>query len=172
MFEEVVSVMNAVIYADDGIIIQLEDRKIKICDSVIITLKKYVHARNEAGGILIGRENIDNNNLIIEVATEPYQFDVRKRTAFLRKDRSHIDDYEELNIAHNNIYAYIGEWHTHAQLKPLYSSIDVRNWKRISTTAPNNQCQYHLITGYEVWRLWKYDTNKKCTLIGKVNIQD
>lgn len=164
--------MNTVTYADDGITIQLEDRKIKICTSVIATLKKHVYDKAEAGGVLIGRENIENHNLIIEITTEPYRADVRKRTSFLRKDKKHIQIFKQLNIANNNIYAYIGEWHTHSQATPYYSWKDFNNWTKIAKEFPNDQCQFHIITGYEIWRLWKFDSHKKCILVAEMRVSD
>ena len=66
-----------------------EDRQIKICINVLDVIKKYLQydkRDSEAGGVLVGRENISNNNLIIEFATEPMPNDKRSRNKFYRKD--------------------------------------------------------------------------------------
>ena len=60
--------------------INTRDRKIKLCDNIILIMEKYIqNKRNlcEAGGIIIGRENLNNDNLIIEYITEPMPKDKR-----------------------------------------------------------------------------------------------
>ena len=44
------------------------NRKIKICDLILNTMKKYLQVNSEdleAGGVLIGKENMYNNDLVI-----------------------------------------------------------------------------------------------------------
>ena len=58
------------------------NRKIKICDLILNTMKKYLQVNSEdleAGGVLIGKENMYNNDLVIEFITEPLKNDKRKR---------------------------------------------------------------------------------------------
>ena len=73
--------------------VQLNGRSIKISDEVLELFNRYRQLKKndcEAGGILIGRENIDSGNLIIEYATEPYKRDKRTRYSFIRKDKKVI----------------------------------------------------------------------------------
>lgn len=68
-------------------------RKIKITEEILSLFEKYrqVGKKTEAGGILIGREDKNTHNLIIEYATYPLKEDIRKRCRFYRKDKGHID---------------------------------------------------------------------------------
>ena len=68
-------------------IILAKGKTIKICEDVISTLFKYrqiEQTSREAGGVLIGRENLDNDNLIIEYATVPMRNDRRTTNRFMR----------------------------------------------------------------------------------------
>ena len=138
-----------------------EGRTIKICDAVVSTLFKYRQIDSsdcEAGGVLIGRENLDNGNLIIEYATVPMKDDRMTRTRFFREDRGHIDYYNELFEHYGGVYLYVGEWHTHPEDYPRYSIIDLTNWKRISKTLPKNVKQLHIIVGNKALRVWEFSS--------------
>lgn len=144
-----------------SITIQLNDRSIKLSDEVLVLLNKYRQLKKndyEAGGILIGRENIDSGNLIIEYATEPYKEDKRTRYSFIRKDKTHIEFFNKLYNETRNIYCYIGEWHTHPEKNPSYSTIDIKNWRKIANSNSNNKekVYYHLIVGEDAISIWEY----------------
>ncbi|MGK0467247.1 Mov34/MPN/PAD-1 family protein [Clostridium sp.] len=147
------------------IIINLQNKKIKIDDGIVklISCYKQIDRKDcEAGGILIGRENKETGNLIVEYATEPYDKDKRKRMSFYRKDKKHIDFYNKLYEDYTGIYAYIGEWHSHPEDYPNYSSIDINNWKKISKiNVDKEKIYYHLIVGNKEIRVWEYHYNSK-----------
>ena len=108
-------------------IFNFEGRQIKICNNVLENIIEYLQNNKnsaEAGGVIIGRENISNSNLIIEFVTVPMPGDVRTRNRFYRKDKKHVQFFEELYEKNSEIYAYIGEWHTHPEAIPNYSFID------------------------------------------------
>ena len=139
------------------IILDFKNRKIKLCNEILETMKKYIQRRDfdmEAGGIILGRENLGNNNLIFEYVTKPMKNDIRTRTRFIRKDSGHLDYYRQLYERHNGVYAYIGEWHSHPEDTPHYSIIDLANWKRIAKDDPK-KFQYHIIIGRKSIRIWK-----------------
>ncbi len=148
-----------------SIVIELIDKKIKIDDNVVDLIVKYKQLNRrdyEAGGILIGRENKESGNLIIDYATEPYDKDERTRTSFIRKDKKHIDFYNKLYEEHNGIYAYMGEWHSHPEDFPNYSTIDINNWKRISKINENKEkLYYHIIVGNKSTGIWEYKYNSR-----------
>ncbi|MEZ7820842.1 MAG: Mov34/MPN/PAD-1 family protein, partial [Patescibacteria group bacterium] len=90
--------------------------EIKICSSVFQVMRKYIQLGSgslEAGGILIGKENISDDNIIIRYITEPYASDKRRYNRFIRKDNKHIDIFNEVFNLSNEIYCYVGDWHTH-----------------------------------------------------------
>lgn len=134
-----------------------ENRKVKICDEPLKIMKKYIQNHKddcEAGGIIIGRENLGNENLILEYITEPMKMDRRMPTRFYRQDCNHIKVIEQLHYDNNNIYAYYGEWHTHFEDIPHYSPMDLNNWKKISKNNPN-KIQFYIIVGMKKIVIWK-----------------
>lgn len=138
-------------------VIDYKNRKIKLCNEIIEIMHRYIQGKNsdaEAGGIIIGRENLGNDNLIFEYITRPMQNDIRTRTSFIRKDAGHLNYYKQLYSEYNGIYAYYGEWHTHPEDIPHYSITDLNNWRRISKDDPKN-VQYHIIVGRKRMRVWE-----------------
>ena len=126
-------------------------------------MEKYIQRENtscEAGGLLIGRENSGNTNLVIEFVTEPMLKDQRSRCRFLRKDIGHVHFFEKLYKENEGIYGYIGEWHTHPENIPHYSIIDSKNWRKIGKKMKGGK-QYHVIVGIQEIGIWKYDSVTK-----------
>ena len=127
------------------IIFHDNDRKVKISNESISKIYRYRQTSlksSEAGGVILGREDISTNNLIIDVVTQPYSKDKRSRYSFLRIDEEHIKIYNKLNQDNKNIYMYIGEWHSHPEYFPNYSAIDYSNWVRICEENDKNSFQY------------------------------
>lgn len=143
----------------EDIIIDIDNKKMKIDYNVVNLIHSYkqLHAKDaEAGGILIGRENKETGNIIIEYATAPYEKDRRSRTSFYRKDKEHMTFYKKLYDQYNQIYAYIGEWHTHPEDYPMYSYIDKSNWEKISNiNRDKEKIYYHIIVGNKETRVWQ-----------------
>ena len=81
------------------IISTTKGRKIKINNEILEHIYKYRQVTEsdlEAGGIVIGREIIENNNLIIEYITEPYSNDRRDKFRFKRIDKRHVEYFESV----------------------------------------------------------------------------
>lgn len=148
-----------------SISIKLDKINIKVETNVLDLINSYKQLKLydcESGGILIGRENKDSGNIIIEYATEPYEKDKMTRTSFHRKDKKHINLFNKLHEDNNGIYAYIGEWHTHPEDFPNYSHTDIRNWIKISyINKDKNKTYYHIIAGRKEIRIWEYRFNSK-----------
>lgn len=152
------------------IIFNDDDRTIKISSEVIKTIYKYIQKTDkafEAGGILLGREDIETNNLIIDFCTEPFYNDKRSRFKFERIDKKHITEFERINLENDNIYLYIGEWHTHPELLPSYSKTDKDNWIKIHKEDTCYDFQYQIIAGIEELRIWKVENEKIENIIYK-----
>lgn len=138
-------------------------RKIKFCDNTLQVMKKYIQTNCkscEAGGILVGRENCGNSNLIIEFITEPMPSDRRSRCRYLRKDVGHLNFFKRVHEENDGIYGYIGEWHTHPEKIPQYSFIDSSNWKKIGKEMKGG-IQYHVIAGIQEVGIWEYNAATK-----------
>lgn len=139
-------------------------RKIEIEDRLIERMLKYRQTKPflpEAGGVLFGREIIDTDNLIINNMTEPYTNDKRNRFLFHRKDTCHIEYYNKLYNTSGGIVKYVGEWHSHPEELPGYSSLDRREWTKILKKEPSIAPLYFIIIGTKAWRVWKVETQRK-----------
>jgi integrative and conjugative element protein (TIGR02256 family) len=139
-----------------GITIVGNEEKIKVCPNIINTMRKYIQKGDlkESGGILIGKENKSNENLIINHITVPMFKDKRKYDRFIRKDEGHIEVFKNLYKASDETLRYIGEWHTHPEAVPSFSSIDLNNWIKICKDSNYDNDYYHVIIGYEAVRIW------------------
>lgn len=148
------------------LVINDSNRKIKITNEIIELFKRYMQIgeEHEAGGILIGREDANNGNLVIEYATFPMKYDIRKRYRFYRKDKGHIEYYNKIYKDSDGIYAYIGEWHTHPENEPVPSIMDKINWKRILNKKGNGEL-FNIIVGAKKIRVWKCHDKNKINLI-------
>lgn len=163
--------MENVSYVEGNVVIEEIERKIKITSNVINIWEKFIQVgilSREAGGVLIGRENQNDNNQVIEYCTEPMKKDKRLRTRFYRKDTKHIDFFTNLYKEKGEIYRYIGEWHTHPEDVPRYSNIDANNWKKIYDELGQKE-QYHVIVGREKIVVWKYNVIGKIEKIGEID---
>lgn len=140
---------------------------VKINKSVLLSIKSYLQISGkslEAGGVLLGRENANDKNIIIEYCTEPYSDDIRSRNKFNRIDRNHIDFFNKINKDYKMIYFYIGEWHTHPEDIPTPSQQDISNWKDL-VRKDTSDIYYHIIAGRKIFRVWKQIGSKKCEMI-------
>lgn len=142
------------------IIINASERKVKIDKEILDKMYMYKQLRfrdKEAGGILIGREEKNTGNWFIEYATEPYPKDRRGRYYFDRKDKQHIYFYKRLYEENFQIYAYVGEWHTHPEDYPNYSSIDIKGWRNIAEEINDiDKTYFHIIVGRKDIGVWEY----------------
>lgn len=151
-------------YVDKSAIIKCKDRQIKICNGILSAMSCYIQKTKdsfEAGGVLIGRENLSDNNLIIEYATEPMINDKRSRNRFYRKDNGHIDFYTNLYNRNHGVYTYVGEWHTHPEDFPNPSIIDLNNWKKLAKDSNCNIKHIHIIVGCKAIKLWEVSYSDK-----------
>lgn len=134
-----------------------DGEKIKICQNVVDVMYKYIQKgffSKESGGILIGKENKSNKNIIINDITTPMSEDKRKYNRFTRKDEGHIKIFKNLYKASDETFRYIGEWHSHPEAIPNFSNIDLNNWIKICEDSNCDQDYYHIIIGYKAVRVW------------------
>lgn len=139
------------------IIAESQNKKIKICDQILKEIYSHIQLHiydPEKGGIIVGRENLNNENIILEYISKPFEDDICTRTRYIRKDKRHLEYFAALHNENNGVYAYCGEWHTHPEDIPHYSILDLKNWKRISKEDPK-EIQYHMIAGRKAFGMWK-----------------
>ena len=155
----------------NGITIIVNKGKIKVCQNIIRVLFQYMQRgffSKESGGILIGKENKSNENIIINHITVPMPEDERKHNRFIRKDKEHIELFKNLYKKSNETLRYIGEWHTHPEAIPNFSYMDLKNWKKISKDSKSDINYYHIILGYEAFRMWEINNMFQVRLVNTI----
>lgn len=99
--------------------------------SLIDSYRQDRFFKKEAGGILLGfRRGL---HIHVSDATRPQREDIRTRFSFNRKDPHHQWYTDELWNTSGGVIGYLGEWHTHPEQLPKPSSVDTRDWLRITT---------------------------------------
>lgn len=103
-------------------------------------------SKPEAGGILLGYRR--DPHLHVIDATVPGQGDRALRTRFWRSALPHQRAAHEGWQRSGRTLDYVGEWHTHPQIIPFPSSIDIGEWAKISATRQGERMTF-LILGME-----------------------
>ncbi|MBS5865459.1 Mov34/MPN/PAD-1 family protein [Coriobacteriaceae bacterium BV3Ac1] len=131
-------------------------QQVEIESKVFEVVKRYLQVSlclPESGGAIFGRESPDGSLLVINHITEPMDGDKQSRRHFDRLDTGHGKRFTQLNTE-ANIYAYVGDWHTHPQAIPKPSTQDRRNWTDLLEMDVTRKVQYHLIAGTREARVW------------------
>ena len=61
------------------IVTESKNRKIKICDQILEEIYSQIQKNDydpEKGGIIVGRENLNNENIILEYISKPLKNDI------------------------------------------------------------------------------------------------
>ncbi|TKK66423.1 hypothetical protein FC093_17455 [Ilyomonas limi] len=135
--------------------------KIKLSKSAVYLINKltqYEARSPESGGVLLGRFIKDSKNIVVDKVTTPMKGDKQTRYLFKRLSPLHqliIDS--EWNKS-NGTCNYLGEWHTHPELVPTPSGIDIRDWKRkLKTDTFSSRFLYFIIAGTRSINMWEGD---------------
>lgn len=92
-------------------------------EEVVRKFRRYRQKRwyqREAGGQLFAR--ISLSRIVIEEATGPRRTDRRTRTSYV-PDRA--AEQREINSRHADGLHYVGDWHTHPEMLPGPSGLDI-----------------------------------------------
>ena len=111
----------------------LSKRLVVINEEVLELIWEHRQVRTvdcEAGGVLIGKRR--GGHLEVTAASPPQARDVRSRSRFTRFPDGHQQIIEGRWLASGGEDNYLGEWHTHPQICASPSSIDIREWKKLS----------------------------------------
>lgn len=124
----------------------------------IINFRQIESSQTEAGGVLLGRFIIDTKDIVIDEVSIPMIADKRSRFSFLRNAKSHQRIIETKWTKSNSTCHYLGEWHTHPESYPEYSSVDIKNWKeRLKKDTFSSRFLYFLILGTKELYIWEGD---------------
>jgi integrative and conjugative element protein (TIGR02256 family) len=89
----------------------------------------------ESGGILLGRQILGTDDVIIDEAADPAPGDVRSRFRFVRRAKSAQAVVDAAWQASRGSRNYLGEWHSHPEDVPSPSPADIKNWRKIAQRA-------------------------------------
>lgn len=116
--------------------------------------------QHESGGILLGSYRGDHIEVVH--ATNPAPSDDRSPVSFNRLRQCHQQSAEEMWAASNGTVTYIGEWHTHPELTPNPSQIDLNSWKNLLPQRP----MVLLIQGYNEIYIGLQTADRKFCRVG------
>lgn len=129
-----------------------ETTTLSIRAEVLDKLYKYKQANKwdkEAGGILLGRITEDLSKYEIIDISEPCSKDIRKRFSFVRNKNKAQKIINKAFKESNGIVRYMGEWHTHPELYPNPSSVDLELINDCSTFKHAPNMIFLIILGYQ-----------------------
>lgn len=108
----------------------------------------------EAGGIMIGRILVENENFIIDDVSEPKFDDIRKRHRFIRSPKGHQEYFNMVWENNDGHCFYLGEWHTHPELIPTPSSVDNSDWNQNLKRDHESDALFFIIVGTKEIKVW------------------
>lgn len=114
--------------------------------AVIRSLEDFRQAHPQAiesGGILLGFRR--GNHLHITEATEPSDEDRGSRIHFWRSSSNHQRIAKEAWERSGGCLDYVGEWHTHPQVSPYPSRIDISEWLKITSQRPGQPMAFMIL---------------------------
>ena len=87
----------------------------------------------ESGGVLIGY--VEKSTMYIDKASDGGPNAIHE-CMYFRADPLYVDMYIDMEIANSSSkYRYIGEWHTHSQVFPEPSDVDLNSIKEIAESS-------------------------------------
>jgi len=92
-----------------------------------ISYRQDTSRKNEAGGILLGRQFENNPDVIVDDITTPLIGDKRSRCQFYRSVSHHKKAVSKWKKS-NGTCLYLGLWHSHPEMVPRPSSVDFGDW--------------------------------------------
>lgn len=125
----------------------------------------------EAGGILIGRILLEDENYIIDDVSEPVSTDIRKRTRFIRKPEGHQEYFNSVWVKEEGSCFYLGEWHTHPQKIPIPSKTDRKEWNRLLNIEFESDSLFFIIIGTDELKVWYGKELKEIELKRRDNLE-
>lgn len=108
------------------------DGQVLIEGEVLMALDTYRQHKlsdAEAGGLLLGFRR--GSHLHVTACTEPFPADKRDRTSFKRSCAGHAEVAFKRWRASQERIDYLGEWHSHPEVKASPSGIDLREWRKL-----------------------------------------
>lgn len=116
---------------------KFENFEIKVTAEAIQTMEqesqnsKYV----ETGGVIVGKGNFIENNLILMAASLPGPKAIRRRF-FFQRDHIFCQQFlDEFASNTNGEIDYLGEWHKHFEVDPKPSYQDIQTMQKVAQSS-------------------------------------
>lgn len=133
--------------------------------NTIYNMRQINKEDNEAGGMLIGSIIRNTHDIVINDLTVPVDDDYRTRSKYIRNE-IHNQLLERKWIESQHTKMYLGEWHTHPQRYPQYSSQDLKNWSELIKKAQTeSKVLFFLIAGTCGYKVWKGSRSRNQILL-------
>lgn len=144
----------------DGLVFRLADgARVKISSPALARMLDHRQAqarRSESGGVLLGRYISGCRDIIVDEVTTPMAGDRWTRFSFYRSHAPHQRVIDERWLASRGTCQYLGEWHTHPELYPSPSRIDLDDWRRrLRTDEFDSDSLMFVIVGIREVRAWQ-----------------
>jgi integrative and conjugative element protein (TIGR02256 family) len=109
----------------------------------------------EAGGVLLGRQLLDCQDIIVDEITEPARKDRRTWGSFFRSLAHQATAFKRWRQS-DGTCAYLGSWHTHPQGDPTPSGTDLSDWHHaLARDRYEGDNLFFMIVGTTRVRLWQ-----------------
>lgn len=136
----------------EPLIFHLRDAYVLVEPSVVDAVfawRQLDCAAPEAGGILLGLRR--SEHVHVTGVTGPGPGDRRARTAFHRARAFHQQEALRQWRASGSVTAYLGEWHTHPEARPVPSGTDLVQWRALQGCYLDPLLFLIVGTGEEMW---------------------
>lgn len=119
----------------------------------------------EAGGVLLGWHCAASQDRTIDDITEPQPEDRRERSSFFRSAA-----HQTLALARwhetGETHGHLGLWHSHPELHPTPSAIDLRDWRQaLATDQFEGHSLLFVIVGQASVRVWEGRRKQKREIV-------
>jgi integrative and conjugative element protein (TIGR02256 family) len=141
-----------------------ETRRLIFVESAVaqmLAFRQHSWWQTEAGGVLLGRHLIESENLVVDEVSTPQKSDRRSRFGFFRSKR-HETVARDRWAQQTSTSAYLGLWHTHPQVDPVPSDVDLSDWRQaVSQDTFEGNNLFFPIIGTERIRVWTLSRDGK-----------
>lgn len=135
---------------------------VDILPEVFEEISKWTQKENsdhESGGFILVYRHKSTGNISLEFVTTPQSGDISSRCRFTLRDIKHKLIIKK---AQEQESYYMGLWHTHPQVIPNPSAIDINDWNdTLLKDKPACEYIFFFIAGMEVMRVWVGDIKNK-----------
>ncbi|MCG8986231.1 Mov34/MPN/PAD-1 family protein [Delftia acidovorans] len=125
------------------------DRSILLnfAEDVLVRFQAYIQTGNlpEAGGIILG--TVHEQGILITKVTKPTRADCRMKYFFQRNETGHQMIARRNYDKSKGTVRYLGEWHTHPQDRPIPSTLDILEWKKLARKRADQRPLLTVIVG-------------------------